>query len=214
MARESTYAKKFEELGKPYKAKSKLYKNIGMISFVLMLACLMIAVFVYEYRVYAALGLVFFTVLGLIMVNQTIHNSAKSNQNLCIADAINDFAKYYDFDDFDYNELDRILEDMDNGIYSVKIADQMITFTPNLIVTCVEFDKRKFYEICKMSCVTQVVVRDYDNEVSFDFDDVKGSAFSFDYDRSQLENGKEGFVKLLKSHYPELKISMDSNKRK
>ncbi|MCQ2535058.1 MAG: hypothetical protein MJ172_10910 [Clostridia bacterium] len=206
MPKKSKFAERYQELGLPYRKKETFYRNIAKVFFLLIPLFFALIIFLREYAIYEEIGLVAVIVILSVVFSRMESEAKKAKKYLITSESIQEYIDYYELNDIEVDELDKILEEINQGIYTIKIGDTKVTFASNLIVKSINIDDIQYIEACKVSTVTEVSVNEYETEVIFNFEDNKESIFCFDYNYSDLPDGKEGFIKLIESYYPDLKF--------
>lgn len=101
-------------------------------------------------------------------------------------------------------ELDRILEDMDKGIYTTKVCQYMVTCGSVLLLEKTSDNYVEFVRVSDTKCI--YCYETDDDEVAFDFDGTDYSFFSMDIELKKYPDGKREVMEFLKTYYPDLEV--------
>lgn len=201
MEKESRYIKKRQEMAVPFEKKSRTFKIVAWVSGIV-LAIAGIVCTAYFLNIFPLLG---FLALGRILFVVFSAKSAKASFMAILqgAEFAIDQMKDLCFTAEEIDEFDRIMDDVEAGIYTFKVGDVMVTFTPTLMV-CV--DNNYYLEVCRASDITRVLYYICNGEWSFDFDGIRGSSFSIDFDLEKVPEGGEKVLEQIKQHYPNIEL--------
>lgn len=197
MTKESRYIKKCNENAAPLAKKSKVLKWTGTgILAVCSIGCIGMMF------VNVAIAIVI-VMLGILVAAICEVKSLQYDFKYTIAgDALlKDSMETQELDDFEVDEFDQIMDEMEQGISTYQFGGTMLTFTPNLIVS-----KGGYVDFCRVSDICRVVHYSSKNEYSFDFDGKRGSSFSIDYLISEFPDEKEKILDLIAKHYPDFEL--------
>lgn len=214
MSKESRVAAKYKKVAKPYMGVEKAFKVLYTIFLVPAFICLVTFPFFISARRFLAIGFVVCFVPFAIFLTLLEQIEKKTKKPEMIFFQIEESISELDLSDSEIDELDKILEDFEKDICTLKIAGQLITITENLVVEYEEQDKHVFILTARTSQVS---------EITFDSGEGKGRKLAYydlctgdyshidiEFDTNEYPDGIEKVKAMLKEHFPHLEIVKES----
>lgn len=201
---ESRYAKKFDELARPFEKRLKVCKVVTVIFWMVeIILSAMLIQFPSDRKIVGAGMLIIGIFYILFSLQVTFKTKMKIFNYKTTADMIREYIQECQLDSQDVLEMDSILFDMEKGICTGDIDGIKFTFTDTLLVSCSSLDEFGVYiEVVKASSVKTVKIHHYMKDFrgySFDMNDY----FSLDFDSDDQSIYNE-VVRLIEDHYPDV----------
>lgn len=209
MNKESRVAAKYKKIAAPLTRVKKITMILFAVFLIPSFICLIGFIFIQSARSILAIGFVAFFIPYAILI--TIHEKfeKKARKPEMISYQIEEFISVNNLTDAQIDELDRILEDILNGISTMKFNDNLITFTDDFVVRYEETKNLVFLLVAKVSDINEITLvseNDAKKTVYYLLCYGQENDIDIEFNLTEYPDGVEKVNSMLRSYFPNLEI--------
>lgn len=197
----SSYSKKYRDLGEPLLVKANKIRNFGKIGIAVLLLLIVLSTVLVSFKLALIIILIISMFVSGILLEEYNKLHAQGNSYISLSQEIERFIKSCSLSENEIKELDNLLEDFDNGKFTIEAYNSMVTFS-KLFAAKMTKSNIKSVEFCRVSDIDSILITPCEDADHYYFEfNVKN-----DFKLSLITADKDNLIKIISANYPDIKI--------